>query len=166
MTADLRKRAFAPVVDERTRVLILGSLPGEVSLAERRYYAHPRNLFWHLVGHVLGQDLAGFDYEARLGALLEAGIGLWDTVASARRAGSLDAMIREPEHAPLAELAARLPSLRAAAFNGRKSASIGRPQLVEAPLALLDLPSSSPAYAALPLTRKEQLWSRLADFLD
>jgi TDG/mug DNA glycosylase family protein len=164
--ADLiRKSAFAPVAATDARVLILGSLPGEASLAERRYYAHPRNLFWHLVGTAIRQDLVALDYETRLASLRTAGIALWDTVASAVRAGSLDAAIREAEHAPLAELLATLPHLRAVAFNGRKSAAIGRSQLGGSELSLIDLPSSSPAYASMPLAEKERLWARLADFL-
>ena len=146
-------------------MLILGSLPGEVSLAARRYYAHPQNRFWHLVGGAIGQDLTALDYDARLAALQAAGVALWDTVASAHRVGSLDAAIREAEPAPLAELVATLPALRAVAFNGRKSASIGRPQLAHSGLALIDLPSSSPAHASMPLAEKERLWARLADFL-
>ena len=153
-------------MDANTRVLILGSLPGEVSLAERRYYAHPRNLFWHLVGHAIGRDLVSLDYDARLDVLRGAGMGLWDTVASAKRAGSLDSMIRAPEHAPLAELLDDLPRLKAVAFNGKKSAMIGRPQMQGRKIALLDLPSSSPAYAAMPLQQKEELWARLGEFLD
>jgi G:T/U-mismatch repair DNA glycosylase len=86
-------------------------------------------------------------------------------VASARRAGSLDTAIRDAAHAPLAQLIATLPQLAAVAFNGGKSASLGRPQLAGTHLALIDLPSSSPAYAAMPLTEKERLWARLADFL-
>ena len=147
-------------------MLILGSLPGDASLAARRYYAHPQNRFWHLVGGAIGQDLTALDYDARLAALKVAGVALWDTVASAQRVGSLDAAIREAEPAPLAELVATLPALRAVAFNGRKSAAIGRPQLAHSGLALIDLPSSSPAHASMPLAEKERLWTRLADFLD
>lgn len=147
------------------RVLILGSLPGEASLAARRYYAHPQNRFWHLVGLAIASDLVALDYEARLDALTSRGIALWDTVASAHRPGSLDAAIRDAEHAPLADFVATLPGLRAVAFNGGTASKIGRRQLAESDLALIDLPSSSPAYAAMPLAQKERLWARLADFL-
>lgn len=160
-----RKSSFPPIVSPRTRLLVLGSLPGERSLAEQRYYAHPRNRFWHLIGLAVGRELEPLDYETRLAALLEAGVGLWDAVASARRRGSLDVAIREAEHNPLAELADSLPRLRAVAFNGALSAKAGMPLLAHSGLALVRLPSSSPANAALPLSEKEKLWSALGDFL-
>jgi hypoxanthine-DNA glycosylase len=160
-----RKSSFPPVVADHTRVLVLGSLPGEASLAVRRYYAHPRNGFWRLIGTAIGRELEPLDYDARLAALLEAGVGLWDTVASAHRRGSLDAAIRGAEHNALADLAASLPDLRAVAFNGQAAARIGTPQLAHRALALVPLPSSSPAYAAMPLRDKEKLWAALGDFL-
>lgn len=160
-----RKSSFPPVVAPDTRVLVLGSLPGERSLAAGRYYAHPQNRFWHLIGKVIDIDLVPIDYEARLSALLHARIGLWDTVASARRQGSLDAAIREAEPTKLRDLAASLPDLRAVGFNGRTSAGIGMPQLADSGLALIPLPSSSPAHAAMPLAEKEKLWSALGEFL-
>jgi hypoxanthine-DNA glycosylase len=146
-------------------VLVLGSLPGEQSLAARRYYAHPQNRFWHLIGKVIGRELVPLSYDERLTALHAARVGLWDTVASANRAGSLDAAIREAEPNPLLQLANTLPELRAVAFNGKTSARIGLPQLAGTGLALIPLPSSSPAHASMPLSEKEKLWSQLAEFL-
>jgi hypoxanthine-DNA glycosylase len=161
----MRKSSFPPVVAPDTRVLVLGSLPGEMSLAAQRYYAHPQNRFWHLVGKVIGAELEPLSYEHRLRALLAAKVGLWDTVASARRTGSLDGAIREAEHNPLAELASSLHELRAVGFNGKTSARIGMPQLAGTGLALVPLPSSSPAHASMPLAEKEKLWARLREFL-
>lgn len=157
---------FAPVTRPDTRLLLLGSLPGAISLAEQRYYAHPRNLFWRLAGAVIGRELVPLPYEARLEALLDAGIGLWDTVAAATRKGSLDADIRLHEASDLAALVDTLPELRAIAFNGGTSARIGRKQLGDRPgLALVDLPSSSPAYASLPIERKREAWLALRAYL-
>jgi len=161
----MRKSAFPPIVARDTRVLILGSLPGEASLAAGRYYAHPQNQFWRLIGAAIGRELQELDYEARLKALREAGVGLWDTVASALRMGSLDAALREVESAGLADLVATLPELRAVGFNGATSAQLGRRALGETALALIDLPSSSPAYAAMPFAEKAQIWGRLREFL-
>ena len=131
----------------------------------QRYYAHPQNRFWHLIGKVIAVELEPLAYEARLAALLAARVGLWDTVASAHRVGSLDAAIRDAEHTALADLAASLPDLRAVGFNGKTSAKIGMPQLAGTSLALIALPSSSPAHASMPLAEKEKLWSGLREFL-
>jgi hypoxanthine-DNA glycosylase len=159
------KRSFPPVVDERTRLLVLGSLPGEESLARSQYYANPRNHFWRLMGAVTGLDLAGLPYEARLQALLEARVGLWDTVGAATRRGSLDGAIRDHRTNDLADLAARLPELRAVGFNGGKSAELGMAQLAGRPdLALVPLPSSSPAYTR-PFEEKLAEWMKLAAYL-
>lgn len=165
MQGMVRKSSFPPVVAPDTRVLVLGSLPGERSLAERRYYAHPRNRFWRLIGTAIGRELEPLEYEQRLAALLEARVGLWDTVASARRSGSLDATIREAERNPLTELVASLRDLRAVGFNGRTSARIGMPQLAGSGVELIALPSTSPAHAAMPLAEKEKLWGALGEFL-
>ena len=156
---------FPPVTRNDTRVLVLGSLPGAVSLARRRYYAHPHNQFWRLIGAVTGRDLAPLDYEQRLEALLDSGIGLWDTVAAATREGSLDQAIRLHAASDVAALAGTLPELRAIAFNGGTSARIGRRQLGAEPRwALVDLPSSSPAYT-LPFEAKLDRWLALRRFL-
>jgi TDG/mug DNA glycosylase family protein len=158
------KASFPPEAGPATRLLILGSLPGEVSLARQQYYAHPQNQFWRLMGAVIGADLAGLPYPERLAALAQAGVGLWDVVKSARRVGSLDAQIRG--HAPnaLAELAARLPALQAIAFNGEKAWKIGSPQFAgDGPLKLIRLPSSSPAHT-LAFDRKRDAWLALRAF--
>lgn len=147
-------------------MLILGSLPGDASLAAQRYYAHPANRFWHLVGAAMGrEDLPALDYQARVAALSAAGIGLWDVIATAERKGSLDAAIRAAEPAPLAALVATLPDLRAVAFNGATAARIGRRLLADAGTRLVDLPSSSPAHAAMPLAEKLRRWRILEEFL-
>ena len=161
-----RKRAFEPVVDAHTRLLILGSLPGDASLGAAQYYGHPRNAFWRLVGGVIGRDLAALPYEERLAALKTAGIGLWDVIASAERPGSLDAAIRRPQAADLRGLVANLPELRAVAFNGGTAAKLGRAVLANATagVTLIDLPSSSPAHAR-PFEQKAAAWAALADWL-
>ena len=104
------KSSFAAVADASTRVLILGSLPGEASLRRAQYYAHPQNQFWRLAGAVINADLAAAAYPDRLQILLRAGIGLWDVISSAERRGSLDADIRNHQPNALAAFAATLPS--------------------------------------------------------
>ena len=159
------KCSFPPVLGPGVRLLILGSLPGEKSLQAGRYYAHPRNQFWRLAGDVIERDLPALAYDDRLRALLDAGVGLWDVVASATRQGSLDGNIRDHRTNPLAEIAGSLPMLRAVGFNGGTAAKLGSLALAGArDLALLPLPSSSPAYT-LPYDRKREAWLRLREFL-
>ena len=118
-----------------------------------------------MAGEVIGQEIASLDYAARICALLAAKVGLWDTVASARREGSLDAALREVEHAALPQLVASLPALRAIGFNGATSAKIGRKALGITPLTLIDLPSSSPAHAAMTFAQKAERWKSLREYL-
>jgi hypoxanthine-DNA glycosylase len=159
------KRSFPPVVDENTRLLMLGSLPGEQSLTLGQYYANPRNQFWRLIGTVIGTELGGMPYQARLETLLAAGVGLWDTVESATRRGSLDGAIRGHSANDLVRLVSTLPGLRAVGFNGGKSLSLGVRQLAgRADLALVPLPSSSPAFT-LPFAEKAKAWAKLKQYL-
>lgn len=161
-----RKAGFDPVVDASTRLLILGSLPGDASLKAAQYYGHPQNAFWRLIGGVIGLDLAALPYDDRLAALKAAGVGLWDVIASAERPGSLDAAIRRPEAADLRGLVAGLPDLRAVAFNGGTAARLGRAMLADAAgVSLIALPSSSPAHAR-PFAEKAAAWAVLARSLD
>ncbi|MDO9586510.1 MAG: DNA-deoxyinosine glycosylase [Brevundimonas sp.] len=159
------KRAFDPVVDASTRLLILGSLPGDASLKAGQYYGHPQNGFWPLVGGVIGVDLAALPYPERLETLKSAGVGLWDVIASARRPGSLDGAIRDAEAADLNRLIDSLPALKAVAFNGGTAARLGRRNLRPRPhIDLISLPSSSPAYTR-PLAEKAAAWAMLASFV-
>ena len=165
MAPESFKRSFDAVVGPATRLLVLGSLPGEESLARREYYANPRNQFWPLMSEVIGADLTSFSYEPRLERLLQAGVGLWDSVGSATRLGTLDASIRGHSANPLREVADSLPQLRGIGFNGGTSARIGIKELGEdAPWALLPLPSSSPAYT-LAFEKKREAWLKLRDYL-
>jgi hypoxanthine-DNA glycosylase len=157
---------LAPVIAPDTRILVLGSFPGAASLAAAQYYAHPRNQLWELVGAILGTDLRALRYEARLTALLEHGVGLWDVIAEAERPGSLDAAIRNATHNALTELVATLPRLRAIGFNGATAARLGRKRLgnVTGRIGLLDLPSSSPAHT-IGFEPKLQVWRQLSEYL-
>ena len=158
----IRHASFAPIADAQTKVLILGSLPGAASLRAGRYYAHPRNQFWRLVGATIGVDLVSLDYDDRLMALLTHRIGLWDVVADAERAGSLDAAIRNPAANDLHQLVASLPALATVGFNGGMSAKIGMALLSGCAdrLRLIPLPSSSPAYT-VPFDTKLAAWRKL-----
>lgn len=161
--AGARLRGLPPVWDERVRVLILGSFPGEASLAAGRYYAHPRNHFWPILGAVLELPLAALPYAERLQALLAAGVGLWDGIVACERAGSLDGAIRAPEWADPALALSVAPRLMRVCFNGQTAARAA-PRWHAAGLATTMLPSTSPAYTR-PLEEKISAWRAVGEEL-
>jgi double-stranded uracil-DNA glycosylase len=159
------KRGLPPIARADARLFVLGSLPGDASLAARQYYAHPSNQFWRLLGQVIGEALQPLGYEQRLARLAERSIGLWDVIASASRPGSLDQAIRDAEHNRIEHLLHNFPDLRAIAFNGSAASAIGR-RLIGEPshLTLIDLPSSSAANTR-SFSEKAAAWSALGQFL-
>jgi hypoxanthine-DNA glycosylase len=158
------KVGLPPIARPDARLFILGSLPGEASLAARQYYAHPQNQFWRLVGSVIGESLHLLPYEDRLERLSAHRIGLWDVIGSAERRGSLDQSIRNANHNRIGQLLRDYPCLEAIGFNGGKSAASGRKLIGENEvLTLIDLPSSSPAYTR-SFAEKAEAWAQLATF--
>lgn len=154
------KHGLPPIAQCDARLLILGSLPGEASLQADQYYAHPRNQFWELLGNLLGEQLSGQSYPQRVARLQQRRIALWDVIASARRQGSLDQHLRDVAVRDLVGFIEQFPDLRAIAFNGAAAARIGRPVLAGRKVALIDLPSSSPAHT-MPIAEKLIRWSVL-----
>lgn len=157
-----RHTGLAPVIDTRTRILILGSFPGAASLAAAQYYAHPRNLLWPILSQLTGEDLAGMPYAERLPRLLSHGVGLWDVLGACEREGSLDSAIRAPAANDFARLHQLCPLLETVGFNGQTSGKFA-PQFEEAGYRTLVLPSTSPAYASMTFAHKLQAWQQLLD---
>ncbi len=163
---DRIKVGMPPIARPDARLFILGSLPGDASLTAQRYYAHPTNQFWRLLGQAIGEELPALSYGERLQRLAERRIGLWDVIASASRGGSLDQSIRSAAHNRLEQLRDDFPELRALAFNGSTAAAAGRRLLGAAEgLTLIELPSSSAANTR-PFAQKAEAWSVLAQLLD
>lgn len=155
---------FPPVVDDRARVLVLGSMPGVRSLDADQYYAHPRNAFWPIVGAVFGFD-AQTAYAVRIKALQAAGVALWDVVARCDRPGSLDAAIVRASIVAndIGGLLVQYPSIDHVVFNGGTAASLYarhvRPAMSAAPgVRYTALPSTSPAHAAMTPAAKAAVW--------
>ncbi len=111
---------LSPVIDESTKVLIVGSMPGKQSLEKQQYYGNPRNHFWSIIGEILEVDVPE-NYEQRLVLLQENQIGLWDTIESCERKGSLDATIRNEKPNDFKGLFERYPNIQLVLFNGSKA---------------------------------------------
>ena len=146
-----------PVIARHTRLVVLGSFPGVASLVAQQYYAHPRNQFWPILSAIWGIDLSGLPYRRRLAEVRARGLGIWDVYAACRREGSLDSAIEDAVPNDLASLRRRAPQLHAVAHNGGESA---RSMAVTRALgiAVLRLPSTSPANASWSFERKLAAW--------
>jgi hypoxanthine-DNA glycosylase len=163
-----RVESFPPIASEKSRVLILGSMPGEASLKAGQYYAHPRNAFWRIMGELFGAG-PELPYDQRVKRLDHAGIALWDSLHSCVRPGSLDASITAEEPNDFAAFFAKYPRVKHIYFNGAKAEAVFRrhvlPSLPNDQHILVRLPSTSPAHAAIPFEVKVRAWSIIRNSL-
>jgi len=144
----------------------LGTLPGEESLRQVRYYAHARNLFWPIVHALFGQAPSAV-YEERLGFVMTRRIALWDVCAAAERRASLDTEIKREVPNRIHELLDATPSIRTVAFNGGTARRLYDRHFIRRPaVAYLHLPSTSPAHASRSFNEKLALWQALRAALE
>ena len=163
MAARVVKRGLPPIVPPEARVLMLGSFPGEESLRQAQYYAHPRNQFWRLLGDVVEVPLAALSYEKRLERLARLRIGLWDIITDCERSGSLDGNIRNAVLSQFDWLRDHAPKLNVVAMNGKKAGS-AQARIAALGYETLVLPSSSPAFT-LAYDAKLAGWQSLRRFV-
>lgn len=167
-----RVHSFPPIARADAQVLILGSMPGEASLAAGRYYAHPRNAFWPVLGTLCG-FAADAPYERRVSALQLRGIALWDVLRSCERAGSLDGDIvtATAEANDFATFFAAHSRIRGVFCNGGTAfrAFVRVLRALDDPFRSLPcraLASTSPAHAGRTTSWKREVWAlALAPFL-
>ena len=163
-------QSFEPVIGHCPRVIILGSMPGVASLEAVQYYAHPRNAFWPIMGALFDID-ADADYDSRINQISEKPLILWDTLRSCRRPGSLDSNIDLASARPndFPGLLRRYLEIRAVCFNGAASEKYFRqlvlPGLDLGGIALIRMPSTSPANAGMSYRQKLDAWRQILDYL-
>lgn len=160
-------QCFTPIINANSHTLILGSMPGKVSLNEVQYYAHPRNGFWYIMGNLFG---AGLDkpYQKRLSILLDNGIALWDVIQQCSRSTSLDSDIDEQSIIPndFESLLEEYSQISRIFFNGGKAEQsfkrYVRPQLVQQlkNISCKCLTSTSPANARYSIEDKMIMWQK------
>ena len=150
------KKCFAPWIDSQTRILIVGTMPSEISLAQNMYYANPQNRFWKYMGKILNEDLLGASKEKRKDMLLSHKIGLWDALSFCEREGSLDANIKQEKPNNFNSY----PQIKFYAFNGQKAFAFFKKynsDLLKTDNYIV-LPSTSPANASIKDEIKFKLW--------
>lgn len=152
--------SFGFIADEQTRTLIIGSMPGEASLAANEYYAHKHNLFWKFVFEAFGEKFNAPDYATKISLLKAHHCGLWDAAKSCLRDGSLDTNIKNATPNDFKMLFRKYPNIKRLLFNGQKAFQLFKRFHAEL-LADFDytiLPSTSPANASIPLAERRRLW--------
>ncbi len=155
---------FPPIAGAEANFLILGSLPSQKSLLAGQYYAHPQNVFWRIMAAVFGVE---GDYSERCRQLMASGVAVWDVLACSVRPGSMDVDI-EIETAQANDFAGFLSEhakIERIGFNGQKAEQLFRklvvPEYKGILPALVSLPSTSPAYAALSFDKKLKIWNNM-----
>jgi hypoxanthine-DNA glycosylase len=155
------KTSFAPLADDDVETLILGSLPGDRSLALGQYYGHPQNRFWKVIAHITGNSLPT-TYPDKKMMLQRARIGLWDVAHRANRHGSLDSAIRDEEPNDIPAFIASHNNLKAIVFNGRQPEKMYDKYFGRQPgIDYISLPSTSPANAAMSVERLCERWRQV-----
>jgi hypoxanthine-DNA glycosylase len=157
--------SFAPIVSHNAKVLILGSIPGKISLETNQYYAHPRNSFWFIIGSLFDIE-QNYNYTKRVNLLQQKGVAVWDVLKTCVREGSLDSAIQESTILAndFQSFYSNYPTIKYVFFNGSKAQMVYQKQ-VQASLSkqFMDLeyfrlPSTSPALASLNQEEKLLKW--------
>lgn len=152
-------QSFKPVIDRRSRVLILGTMPGPVALSKREYYGFPGNHFWPIMARLFGAR-EPLTYPQKIRLLRKNRVALWDTIASCERMGASDGRIRCVVPNDLPALIRRYPGIRVIFLNGRLAEKLYRKHSTpEIGLPTITLPSTSPAHAAMSFPCKLKVWS-------
>ena len=161
----MQKKGLAPVVDEKSRILILGTLPGDKSLRTRQYYADSSNQFWEILSSIYNEKIDA-NYYSRLCILSNKRIALWDVLKSAKRVGSLDSAIEEETPNDFSSLFERYPQIEAIGFNGVNAQMLFRKycmsaicSAVENKMRMKAIASTSSSYK-LPLKQKVLEWKK------
>lgn len=165
-TKNDRIKSFEPVVDNRTEVLILGSMPGVASLEKQEYYGNIRNTFWKIIFEIFNQEPI-LNYEQKLDFLISKRIGLWDMLASCERKGSLDSNISLGVVNDFEKLFCTYPDIKRVCFNGTKAYDVFKKEIgftCYDNIIFKKMPSTSPANT-LRYDLKLEEWKLLKQYL-
>ena len=155
------KRSFEPISNAETRILILGTLPGEKSLELAEYYGHSKNRFWKIISTITNNELPQ-TYSKKKELLFNSKIGVWDVAHTAKRIGSLDSAIKEEKPNDLDNFIANHKSLKVIGFNGTKSEVLFNKYFERKDgITYISLPSSSPANTTINFIHICEIWNQL-----
>ncbi|MBQ2271350.1 MAG: DNA-deoxyinosine glycosylase [Firmicutes bacterium] len=148
---------FEPIFDERSRILILGTLPSVKSREGQFYYHHPQNRFWKVLAKICKTEPPA-TIAAKKAMLLEHGIAIWDVVQSCDIIGSSDSSIKNVTPADLSVILRQAP-VKTIFLNGGKAWDLYQKYCAGmTDLPAVKLPSTSPANAAWSLEKLVTVW--------
>ena len=160
-----KKQGLPPISNKDSKVLILGTMPGEKSLLAGEYYYHPRNCFWKLISTIFGKEVPS-NYQEKKSLLLNSKISIWDVCEVCERQGSLDNEIKEESPNNLEEFLRNHPQIKTIIFNGGKSAKLFDKYFDRSNrYKYYTMPSTSPANAGLSWEFKLKDWSSIKNFI-
>ena len=149
---------FAPIWDENSRVLILGSFPSVRSRAIGFYYGNKQNRMWKMLGEFFGETVEE-DTTSKIEFLKRHGIAMWDVVRQSELRGSADASLRISGPEEINDIGGFVEKskIRAVLCNGKTAYSLLMNYCTMSVPAFC-MPSTSPAN---PRYRKEDWFLRL-----
>lgn len=156
------KHPFSAVKDEKSRILILGSVPSVKSVEYDFYYMHPQNRFWRVLSRLTTEDFIAMSKEQKITALLRHGIALYDSVEECDIEGSKDTEISNVIPADISAIMQGTQITRIFC-NGKASYAYllkHHPQLKDITTLL---PSTSPANAAYSLDKLTEKWKAIVE---
>jgi hypoxanthine-DNA glycosylase len=157
---DGKKSGFAPILPSGANILILGSLPGDVSITTGEYYANRGNRFWQIIASIAGMALPK-TYDAKKLLLANQKIAIWDVLNSATRQGSMDHNILDESVNDVESLLRQTPTIQMIAFNGTKAEDLFLQYHKKRDVYKYNLlPSSSGANTHLSTKEMTEIWTR------
>ena len=156
---------FAPILGLKAEVLILGSMPSQISLSQHQYYANPRNAFWWIMSEIYNFT-PSLSYAQKTQALSNRAVAVWDVLHDCERPGSLDsAIVNGSERVnDFDHFVSQHPELRLIVFNGATAEKIFRRYYSKfltntcAAIKSQRCPSTSPAHASISVEAKLDAW--------
>lgn len=160
--------SFPPLINENSRILLLGTMPGVESLRKQEYYGHPSNHFWRILFTLLDVDTSLLsDYEAKTRILLDNKIALWDVLAFCDREGSADSAIKSEIPNDFNRLHKEYPLIKDIFFTAKKAEDYYAKYVGEKSyFNYYTLPSPSSANARKKLEEKVEDWRIIKRVLD
>ncbi|MBC5863098.1 DNA-deoxyinosine glycosylase [Flavobacterium turcicum] len=151
--------SFSPIVNSTTKLLILGSIPGNISLQQQEYYGNARNQFWKIMQEILAQSDILPDYQSKIQLLQNHHIGLWDVLAACEREGSLDLNIKNPVVNDFVSFLKQYSNITRILFNGKASYLLFFKKFGQIKgITYHVMPSTSPANS-MSFDNKLKIWS-------